>query len=102
MGTFKDREEFAHIMGKEGVSFGATRDLMRLARRYHRLQEAACNGYPQEAAELRIEERVRTLCIASSGIVPVFSGDPRGATLKVKVPSGRTNDLGQIGICVPS
>ena len=36
----------------------------------------------------RVERRVRALC-ATVGLVPVFRGDPRGAVLKVKVPSGR-------------
>lgn len=31
----------------------------------------------------------------------VDSGDPRSAVFKLKVPSGRTNDWGQTGICVP-
>lgn len=34
-------------------------------------------------------------------IVPVFGGDPRGACVKLKVPSGRTDDWGQTGLCVP-
>lgn len=34
-------------------------------------------------------------------IVPIFSGDPRGAVVKLRVPSGRTNDWGQTGVCVP-
>ena len=36
------------------------------------------------------------------GVVPIFNGDPRGAVLKLSVPSGRTDDWGQEGICVPS
>lgn len=36
----------------------------------------------------RVERRVRALC-ATVGLVPVFRGDPRGAVLTVKVPSGR-------------
>ena len=39
--------------------------------------------------------------LAPYGIKPVFSGDPRGAVVKLRVPSGRTNDWGQTGICVP-
>lgn len=31
----------------------------------------------------------------------VFNGDPRGPAILVKVPSGRTDDWGQRGICVP-
>jgi hypothetical protein len=30
-----------------------------------------------------------------------FSGDPRGATVKLKMPDGRYDDWGQEGICVP-
>ena len=33
---------------------------------------------------------------------PVFGGDPRGACVKLAVPSGRTDDGGQIGMCVPT
>lgn len=32
---------------------------------------------------------------------PIFAGDPRGCVLKVRVPSGRTNDSGREGICIP-
>lgn len=34
--------------------------------------------------------------------VPVFSGDPRGACVKLRVPSGKTDDLAREGICVPT
>lgn len=34
--------------------------------------------------------------------VPVFSGDPRGACVKIRVPSGKTDDWGQTGMCVPA
>jgi len=34
--------------------------------------------------------------------VPVFSGGPRGACVKIRVPSGATDDWGQTGICVPT
>lgn len=83
--------------------FKLARELMRLANRHHRLQEAACNvtlTERQEKTEQRTEEKIRALC-APLGITPVFSGDPRGATVKLKVPSGRTNDWGGTGICVP-
>lgn len=48
----------------------------------------------------RLEARVRKLC-AAHGLEPKFGGDPRGAALVVKVPSGKTNDWGQTGVCVP-
>jgi hypothetical protein len=36
------------------------------------------------------------------GIEPVFSGDPRGATVKLRVPSGKCDDWGQTGLCIPT
>ena len=50
--------------------------------------------------EAQIEQRVRAVC-AAHGLVPIFDGDPRGAVLKLQVPSGRTNDWGREGVCVP-
>lgn len=44
---------------------------------------------------------VRVLQAAGGKLEPVFRGDPRGAVLKLKVPSGRTNDWGRTGVCVP-
>ena len=35
------------------------------------------------------------------GYTAVIGGDPRGCVLKIKVPSGRTNDWSREGICVP-
>jgi len=34
--------------------------------------------------------------------VPIFQGDPRGACVKLKVPSGKTDDMGREGMCVPT
>lgn len=48
----------------------------------------------------RLERRVAEM-VNPLGLVPDFSGDPRGAVLKLKVPSGKTNDWGRTGICVP-
>jgi len=48
----------------------------------------------------RLESRVAAT-LRPYHVTPIFSGDPRGAVLKLKVPSGRTNDWGKEGICVP-
>lgn len=50
--------------------------------------------------EGQVRARVEKVC-APYGITPVFQGDSRGAVLKLKVPSGKTDDWGQVGICVP-
>ena len=42
-----------------------------------------------------------TRALAPYGITPVFQGDPRGCVVKLKVPSGYTNDMGREGVCVP-
>jgi hypothetical protein len=92
-------EEFPRVAGLPAVLLG----LVRLARRHHRFQEAHCNyglSAAEEAAEQRCEDAIQRLC-RGLGCEPVFSGDPRGATVKLKVPSGRTDDWGGVGICVP-
>lgn len=48
---------------------------------------------------VRLEEIARRTVPA--GFTVLTQGDPRGAVLKIKVPSGRTNDWGREGICVP-
>lgn len=45
----------------------------------------------------RLQRRIEKLCAANK-LEAIFGGDPRGAVLLVKVPSGRTNDWGQRGI----
>jgi hypothetical protein len=122
----REREEFVALMTQEGVPLGVIRGLMRAGTTLHRLAEAACNGdWPADNGERKVEECpkcqglwvpstiksngcpdcraeavVSALC-APHGLTPIFNGDPRGAVLKVKVPSGRTNDGGREGICVP-
>jgi hypothetical protein len=59
-------------------------------------QLVTCWGCKYDAVERRV--RVH---LAGGPFVPIFSGDPRGAVLRIKVPSGRTDDWGQTGICVP-
>lgn len=106
MARSRDREEFCHIAGQEGLALHTARELMRLAATHGRLQEEACSvamSEEREAAHGRKEERteskIRSLLPEGWGVV--FSGDPRGATVKLTCPSGRTNDWGQTGICVP-
>lgn len=102
MARNSDRDEFFHAMGREGMKLSDARSLWRLSGRYFGLQERACNGdVPDlEAREQRIERQIIALTAAAGWPIPSFSGDPRGATVKVRVPSGRTNDWGGIGICV--
>ncbi len=160
--TQKEREEFvsliAHHAG-EFVQYIAPNNrplpycsvfqfaqrLMRYGATLGRIAENQCNGYDRtgrgdydekwaaadERKEERIQKKVTVLC-AAFGCTPVFQGDPRGATLKIRTPNCRcghsgiihdaatsehgarcrmcecrhfepfTNDWGREGICVPT
>jgi hypothetical protein len=93
------------------------RMIMRHSTTYHRLQEKYCNEPFTEADEKHetvIENSIRALCYKlyvpggvgrghkAKEVIPVFQGDPRGATVKLRLPSGRTNDWGREGYCVPT
>lgn len=82
------------------VLLDVLRRLMRLSKRHGRLQEEACNHDMPEGYDAATEKRINDLA-DSIGCLAVFSGDPRGCTVKLKVPSGKTNDWGKEGICVP-
>lgn len=104
------------------------RKIMRQAKTHGRLAEAHCNGdWPADNGErktelckgcecgwvpstiskktglcksCRIEVAIAKECEPFS-IKADFQGDPRGCTVKLVVPSGKTNDWGKTGICVP-
>lgn len=75
---------------------------------YRQHQEDWCNvemskkqTIRREVQEKCLEARIILLC-KPLGIEPVFSDDPRGHTIKLKMPSGFTDDLGKEGFCVPT
>lgn len=98
-----DRLEFALVMGREypTITVAILNRLMMLSRHHARLQERACNFQVPENHDKRTEDRIRDLVDQLPGCKALFSGDPRGCTVKLQVPSGRTNDWGAEGICVP-
>ena len=104
MTTTKERTEFVTIMAREFPRVAnlpeLLDELMRLARRHGKLQEKACNEQVPENHDAACERKIRAVC-EQIGCGVVFSGDPRGATVKVTVPSKLTNDWGATGVCVP-
>lgn len=62
------------------------------------------------AGMVRAERRIALLCAQAGerrigkplAFVPVFSGDPRGACVKIRVPSGRSDSWDGDGMCVPT
>lgn len=127
MGHQKDREDFIVAMSREGVPADVTRAVLRDAATHHRCAEAQCNGdWPYDNGERKVEfcKRCESGCVRSQllrgglcpscraedriasrlapfGVTPDFQGDPRGCTVKLRVPSGRTDDGARIGLCVP-
>ena len=51
----------------------------------------------RDNAGARINEDLKEL-----GASVAWCGDPRGCVVKLRVKSGRTNDWGREGICVPA
>lgn len=120
-----DRAKFARIIMEEAATgsdwASAARLLLRHGKTYARLQEMNCNGVGTwfnesnesfsrrqaafekrlEKQESQIESRIRAIA-SGLGFGVIFSGDPRGATVKITVSSGRTDDWAHEGICVPS
>ena len=119
-----DRDEFVGVIVAEvgqptttrtdnGVNERIAADAVALARLILRnaqtIQRHAtdlCNrevtGREMTAA-LRAGDRIRAAC-EPWGIVPHFNGDPRGACVKLLLPSGRWNSWGgkEDGYCVPT
>lgn len=123
----REVQHFIKRMALEGVDEGTARKLTRYAMTLHRLAEAQCNGdwpcdngvrpvAPCGRCELlwvhtvlkgkhnlcpdcRTEDLVTKALAPFPGIKPAFHGDPRGAVLRLHVPSGY--DEGWGGVAVP-
>lgn|GEM_PF-2614010 len=99
-----ERGRFVEALRVEGVPEPVSRRVMRWAATYERLQCIACSlrelTIQEQAKEHRIEARMRAE-LEPYGVRPVFQGDCRGATVKLEVPSGRYDDWGKVGLCVP-
>ena len=126
MGMTRDKVEFAFLMARHVplASFGDVERLLRYGATLKGIAEQRCNGpdykyctSERERNELtkrwqayqdslptkqeKIESCVRMLCL-DMDCKAIFQGDPRGATVKIQVPDGYTNDWGREGICVPT
>jgi hypothetical protein len=128
MATAKEREEFIAAMVREfpdkheHAVTQLARLLLRHAKTHGRLAEESCNDHPaqgsptmdaktigrlQDRWDARIErqekqvERRMAEIAAELGATADFGGDPRGYTVKLRLPSGRNNTWGQDGFGVP-
>lgn len=127
---WQSRREFIDVITNEKRDSDPQHDVMHKAelllrhgRSYVRIQEAICNGVEWihglsndandkrqrnheawcEKREQQLEKRIRAIVAElGQGFGVIFSGDPRGNTVKIVLPSGRTNDMGREGYCVPT
>ena len=104
-------------------ALAAARLLCRHGKTYSRIQVAICNGTEwmlsetQEShrerqawheawtakREAQLEKRIKGIVAGlGAGFGVILGGDPRGCVVKITVPSGKTNDFGREGICVPT
>ena len=77
--------------------------LCNLATRIQRLNESACNRGLTDREERQadiLRDRVAQVC-RDLAIDCIINSDPRGATIRLKLPSGITNDFIGSGYCVP-
>jgi len=112
--TEKETGEFIAIMAKElpqkwsgeAVSIWC-RLMMRKSTTLNRINEltSSVQMSDQEIARLeKLDDRTTEAAkkqLTEVGMSAEFGGDPRGAAIKIQVPSRKTNDWGQVGICVP-
>ena len=127
MSYAKDRAEFLETMTHEGMPKTTALSLLRHASTLSRYAENACNGdgayrpdnvtrscrscgdivagwfiHSKTGLCFDCTHWAAILRLLPAGFKAIHSGDPRGAVVKIKVPSGRTNDWGAQGICVPT
>jgi hypothetical protein len=58
-------------------------------------------NHPEEVAHDELQKQIAGLCYAYR-LKPNFSGGRRGATVKVILPSGKSNSPNGEGWCVPN
>jgi hypothetical protein len=123
-----EREDFLVKAVSEGLPIDVARLLLRHSNTLQRLAVAQCNGdWPADNGERKTVEcegcgscwhpsvmkgtpkrcpdcrtTARVKAILPEGFTAIMNGDPRGAVLKIAVPSGNTDDWGREGICVPN
>lgn len=98
-----EAEQLAVDLRRAGCTVTVTQceKLIELSSEHCQLQVDACNGEVAEGHDSACERKITKLAkqVGCTGVV--FSGDPRGCTVKLVLPNGDTNDFGKEGWCVP-
>lgn len=99
-----------HSADPSKVTTRDAKQLMTNAKRHHRLMEQLCSdeafnrdvdaeGNHPQITDCRKRCQQTAKRLGASGVI--FSGDPRGCTVKLTFRDGYTNDFGREGYCVP-
>lgn len=102
----REREEFKALCLENGLTADDALAILRDANTIQRIAVEECNrelSEQEKQADKRAVNRIRVRCARVAGVVPSFSGDPRGAVVKIRFPSGEWNSMGgpEDGWCVP-
>lgn len=97
------RDDLRAAMKRAGIECteGTARELMKLAQRVQKAAEDHCNK-PNFDPSKMYESARDWLAKTFPGLDAKIGGDPRGATFKLKLPNGETNDFGREGYVVPT
>jgi hypothetical protein len=80
--------------------------MRRLATTHARYCLTACNTGLTEAEQKRqerLEAKIAAMCADEfAGFAPHFQHDPRGATVKLALPDGRSNSFAGACWCIPT
>lgn len=86
-------------------------DLIERARQHHRYMERLCsdeafcrqcNEEGEHPRVTRCRQEIESLARRAGAKGVLFSGDPRGCTVKLTFADGYTDDLAKEGLCVPT
>jgi len=113
---FTELDQFVADCRKHGnpeTSEEVCRQLIQSTARHYKYMVNQCNGewpydrshnsddgHPTIVENLR--RKIRRLAIGTGANGVLFSGDPRGVTVKLVWKNGETNDFGKEGWCIPT
>jgi len=109
----KDTQVFLAVLAREFPRVGLMQlqhqaaKILRNAKTHARKSCDYCNGDINSSEDWEkiitpIRNRITAAYKELGGENIVFGGDPRGATVKLVLPSGTCNDWGKEGWCVPN
>lgn len=105
MVTTKEKMEFIYVMAKHSeLTLAECQRVLRLAATVQRLAETACNRELTKREILKDENvQARIMQIVTPKDIDVgFSGDPRGCTVKLRLPDGYYNNWDGESVGVPA